>query len=173
MIRVLTCLWSCFVLIPGSAQDISVDSIIMANTADTLNASANADRIRKTGLTYRNTGKYTESIQILEYARELYDETNDQAGVARCLNNLASVYWRMGDKEKAFDHIFNSLRINISIENQPGLLRNHINVGSYYSREHKYHEADRHYQEARRLAQELKDTLSLAMIYAALGKYIF
>ena len=119
-------------------------------TADEILA-AGADRIRSDlggrpdiqsalmgtiGRVYYNLGEYQPSVEMLEKALELRQETDgvDQANVAIAMNDLAETLIRRAEYDRSLDLLTQALRINkrVGREATPQLARNRFDLAEVY-----------------------------------------
>lgn len=119
-------------------------------TADEILA-AGADRIRSDlgdrpdiqsalmgtiGRVYYNLGEYQPSIEMLEQALELRQETDgtDHPNVAIAMNDLAETLRRVADYDRSLDLLTQALRINERVGRQatPQLARNRFDLAEVY-----------------------------------------
>lgn len=78
-----------------------------------------------------------------------------QSGKADALDNLATIYSRMGEDRKAIAHLEQSLELNRTLGNQRGIASNLVVIGGVYKRQSNYERALDHFYESLRICEQI------------------
>jgi len=112
--------------------------------------------------------QYTESA--LEYYREIEHYTGKGTGVTLCLNELGSIYHKMGNYEKAWEFTQQVLDINVKNNNTHGQASNHLSLGIISLDKGDVSRARNHLNKALTLKEQVGDSLDLSSLYRYLGE---
>ena len=86
--------------------------------------------IDRTGVNYRNYGRYLTALDYHQLALNLATELNDVNMMARCNNNIGVVYRRMDDYQNAVDHHLKSLNLYEEENNNAGVAMAFNGIGN-------------------------------------------
>ena len=100
------------------------------------------------------TGRYTEAIEVAEYARSSLVAINDMQGLARLYANLANVYHRLDDSARALDYHEKARAIFRRQKDQRAMAQCSINIGNCLSSLDRFEESERSYRQAERVSRE-------------------
>lgn len=112
--------------------------------------------------------QYTESALV--YYREIEHQTGKTVGVTLCLNELAGIYHKMGNFERAMEYNRMVLEINEKNGNIHGQASNHLTLGVIYLEKNNYDLAHKHLLNALALKEQVGDSLDLSLLYRHLGE---
>jgi serine phosphatase RsbU (regulator of sigma subunit)/Tfp pilus assembly protein PilF len=112
--------------------------------------------------------QYTESA--LGYYREIEHSTGKGIGVTLCLNELGSIYHKMGDFNKAWEFTQQVLEINTRNGNIHGQASNHLSLGIISMEKGNLQMARNHLNKALLIKEQVGDSLDLSSLYRYLGE---
>lgn len=138
-------------------------------------SSAKAAVYRRLGNVYRDLGKLETSLFYQLRAIELADENQDELSTASSLNNIASLYYSLGDREQALVYFLESYRMfgqlagekTIAKKGQSDLA---LNLSSSYKELGKYGEARHFLDLSLKHLREYGDTTELIYLYLLEGE---
>jgi len=114
---------------------------------------------------------YTRSLNI-------YEEIDNQQGLATALANLADTYRQYKDYEKSNEYSERSLKIYEELEDKYGIATALMGIGRTYRGQHNYKEAIATFERSLSIREEISDlqgvcsTLgSLSSVYDSLGQF--
>lgn len=84
------------------------------------------------GRLFAQQGKLQEAMQMFEVALSQFRLNRDKTGEANVLSNLGSIYFRMGNNQKALEHHYQSLKISEEIGNTLRIATSYNNIGTVY-----------------------------------------
>jgi class 3 adenylate cyclase/tetratricopeptide (TPR) repeat protein len=115
---------------------------------------------------YRQRGEYDLAIAACEEGlRVIQDDPSsfeDEKIEARLHSELGGCYGARGDFPQAREHIERSLELRNAVDDLPGMIDSHINVGYLWQLEEEYERAIEHYRVAEELAKKLNLIYKLA-----------
>jgi len=100
---------------------------------------------------------------------EIINKTKNPYWIANAYNIFGLVYWAKSDFTKALDYFLLSAKVNDSLNNQIGLLRNYGNIGLLNYSTQNYDKAIEYTTKAMQLAEKLKMKRELSLAYGNLG----
>jgi serine phosphatase RsbU (regulator of sigma subunit)/tetratricopeptide (TPR) repeat protein len=106
----------------------------------------------------------------LEYYREIEAETGNAVGTTLSLNEIGSIYHRMGQLDKAKEYTHMVLVININNANVHGQAANHLSLGTIFFEEGRYDFARTHLLKSLSLKEQVSDSIDLARLFRFLGQ---
>ncbi len=112
--------------------------------------------------------QYTESA--LGYYREIEHSSGKGIGVTLCLNELGSIYHKMGNFDKAWEFTQQVLDINIKNDNIHGQASNHLSLGIISIEKKDIPRARHHLNKALNLKEQVGDSLDLSSLFRYLGE---
>ncbi len=83
------------------------------------------------------------------------EEIGYLTGKADALDNLATIYSRMGENRKAMAHLKQALELNRTLGNQRGIASNLVVIGGVYKRQSHYERALDHFYESLRICEQI------------------
>ena len=115
------------------------------------------------------TGNTTEAARYLRLARQLYEEAQDEIGLARVNRHMAFLHFRIADHQKALEYVTQAEAV-FRAQALPAELADALNLHTVIlRREGRHEEAQACGQESRRLAEETGAQYTLAEIWLTLG----
>ncbi len=117
-------------------------------------------------------GMNNEAFTNVNKALELYKITNEESGIAYCLNQLGAIYRYGGSYMKALEHHIRSLEIFRKINDTIGEINGLNNKGIVYRNLGNYVKAKEYYLVAIELGLETNSD-ALATVYNSLGSFFW
>ncbi len=119
------------------------------------------------GAAFKDLGDNFNAMQYLNKSLVFAKETGNEIGEISCLNNIGNVYTDLNELDKALEFYQRSLVLNKKLNIvDPVIL---LNIGMIYTRQKKFNEAIKTYNEALKEAQENKNLRSIAIIHRNKG----
>ncbi len=118
-------------------------------------------------------GKEDQSRECYQNSLDLFQEINDQSGIASILNNLGIIYRKQGNLKIALDYYHRSLAIRRTLDNNLDIVASLNNIGIIYMYQGHFDQALTHYQDALTILQEEDHKQYLAAIHNNLGNIYF
>ena len=100
---------------------------------------------------------------------KILDENPNPYWHANAYNTFGLLYWAKSDFTKALDYFLLSARINDSLSNEAGLLRNYGNIGLLNYSTQNYDKAIEYTTKAMNLAEKFKMKREMSLAYGNLG----
>lgn len=126
---------------------------------------------------FKLLGLYDKAMQYTETAlglyRELERETGKTTGVTLCLNELGSVYQKMGNFDRAQEYVKMVLEINVRNGNVHGQASNYMSLGVIFLEKGQNEKARTHLLKALELKGHVGDSIDLAPLNRHLGEVEF
>jgi len=117
---------------------------------------------------------YSKSIEYINQSMEIYDliEGNNatNTGVTLCLKELGSVYYEMGDSQKAIEYSEKVLERNKITGNQQGIANSLSTLGQIYFYREEPVKSLSFFLEAKELKDSLNDKTEMSLILRYLGR---
>ena len=79
---------------------------------------------------YKEKSDYESGIRVLQQARELYSQSENQLGLSQTLNNLGNIYWIAGRLDKSLEHYSEALKIQRELHSEKEIASSLSNIGS-------------------------------------------
>ena len=114
-------------------------------------------------------GNLTEAQRYFELSLTLCRQLNDQALLARTLNNIAILAHNRGAYTDAMDHFEESLILNQTLQNHFAMANAHNNLGIALRAQGRFDEAYAHFQKSMVIYQEYGIKLGIGKSLANLG----
>ena len=103
---------------------------IYEQSSKTVNESAQADVLYKTGEMFKKLGKYQEAVKLLNIALEVFEKQSDTIKIIHCYYYLGESYLRMNDFEKSVKYFSLAYNASADIENK----KIHYNTAAHIGR---------------------------------------
>ncbi|MDD2196128.1 MAG: tetratricopeptide repeat protein [Bacteroidales bacterium] len=112
--------------------------------------------------------QYAENA--LRYYQEVLKESGNSIGVTLSLNEIGSIYHKLGDFPKALEYTNRVLDINRSNNNLHGQSANYLSLGVIYLDMHQNQFAKVNLSKALVLKEQVADSIDIAPLYRYLGQ---
>jgi len=117
---------------------------------------------------------YSKSLDYVNQSLEIYEQTEEDQklniGVTLCLKELGSIYYEMGNLEKAVFYSERVLQRNKESNNLQGVANTLSTLGKIYFDDSQFEKSTLHLTKAKRLKDSLNDNTEIASILRYLGK---
>lgn len=144
-------------------------SLSLNATLDTLFAeyihlvpNEKAEFLLNRGIGYFNLNDYQQALEYLKSAQNIFNQSGNNEGVSKCLNNIGNVYNNLGQYKKALEFHLRSLEIEQEIQNKNGITRSLNNIGNVYQKTGDLEKALEFYLKSLELTYETNDTSTIA-----------
>ncbi len=121
------------------------------------------------GMVEFERGNYDKTVELYVQALKIKDQIKDLSGESSVLINLASVYYERNHPDKAIELFKQALSIKIRLNDKKGQGTVLSNLGNIAQSEKQFKEAIKYYLQSKKLIQEEKDTLQVAIVNRALA----
>ncbi|MCA2507616.1 MAG: tetratricopeptide repeat protein [Microcystis sp. M54BS1] len=118
------------------------------------------------------------AIEYYQKAIDLQKELNLELDLVASLDSLASIYYSLGEYQKAIEFYQQSLAITRKIDDRGGEASSYNNLGSVYYSLGEYQKASEFHQQSLAIKREISDItgeaysyLGLGNVYGSLGEY--
>ncbi|MBR8839621.1 MAG: tetratricopeptide repeat protein [Stigonema ocellatum SAG 48.90 = DSM 106950] len=135
----------------------------------TENTKTEADKLEQLGVQQYRTGLYPQALQTYGRALELYKQQNNEAGIAKTLNNLGEVYLGLELDEKAMSVLQPALVLRRKLKDRVGEGETLDNIGGAYYLQEQYDQALATLQQALAIRREVKDKTGEAKTLSQIG----
>jgi tetratricopeptide (TPR) repeat protein len=125
------------------------------------------------GVTYCKLEFNKEAKERFLNAIEIYKQENAIGSLSVSYNNLALVFAKENNFQKAIEYTEKSIALNEKNNNRYGIAISKLNIGSYYLSEKKYQQAKTYLSKSEKLLIELGEKIKLANVYRYFGKIFF
>ncbi|MFA8299963.1 MAG: tetratricopeptide repeat protein [Hyphomicrobiales bacterium] len=121
------------------------------------------------GAAYQEMGMNTIAIDNYFKALSLFQEANNQDGIAKSLNNLGNIYFEQEEYNKSDSLFQQALTINLELDNKEELFNNYNNLSCVYLKQKLFQKALDLALKASEVAYQQGDKYSQAFIYTNIG----
>lgn len=132
-----------------------------------------AEAIRLRGNALYDLGKKNKAEECYRKAQSLFEESQNQDGIARCLNNIGVLLAESGEYEGALELYEKALKIHQQSEDKVGISKCLNNIGEIYRSMANYEGAESLYQQSLHLDEELGDVYGQGIGWGNLGAVSF
>jgi CHAT domain-containing protein/uncharacterized protein HemY len=156
-----------------------LSSLVPAVIAQNTDArEAEADRLLQQGIQQYETGRFSEALQFLEKALQIYREIKNRQGEANALGNLGLAYKSLRQYTRAIEFYQQNLDIVREIKDRQAEAASLGNLGATYSSLEQYESAIEYLQQTSALAKEIGERwieavslFHLGNVYQSLGQH--
>ena len=103
-----------------------------------------------------HAGKYREALAVASEAEAWFKENNDEVGFARVCNNVANLYDRIDEHERAYQYHLMHSEVVEKIGDQEGVAKSYHNLGICLAAMDQFEKADQMFQNCENLSQHLE-----------------
>jgi len=89
--------------------------------------------LKNIGLGYYYKGEYVGVLNNWILSLQLFEQLNDETGIANLANNLGAIYAEQGDDEKALEYSLRSLKLSEKLNDKLRILSALNTIGSVYN----------------------------------------
>ena len=128
-----------------------------------------AQIIRDKAACYLILKEYKHSLTAFIEATQFFLSLGDRHRQLDCLNEISSIYFKLGDCPSALHYILQSLRINTELGDSEGIANNYNELGRLYILLQEYQNAIDHFKKGMKIFEGLKNKSQLVNSYFLLG----
>ena len=121
------------------------------------------------GLGYYNLNQYSNALEFLNQALEIYVSDDDKPNMGRCYNNIGNIYNKLSIFNKAMEYHILSLELEEGLDNKEGIISSLNNIGNVLKNIDKLDQALDYYQKALNISYEINDKKSLSITLNNIG----
>ena len=129
----------------------------------------NAEYYFNRGLGYYNLNQYSNALEFLQQALEIYTDNDDKTNMGRCYNNIGNIYNKLSIFNKAMEYHLLSLKLEEELDEKEGIISSLNNIGNVLKNIDKFDQALEYYQRALDISYEINDKKSLAITLNNIG----
>jgi len=116
-------------------------------------------------------GNYVETLNNWNEALKVFEQINDQTGIANMLSNMAQIYAEQGNEEKGLEYSLRSLAISEKLGNKLRIYSALNAIGTiYYTKDATKDKALEYMLRALPLAKEIGDSSAMGTISENIGE---
>lgn len=127
------------------------------------------DYLLVNGLLYLNVEEYSSSLNTLYKALEISEKHQDRYNVARALNAIAGIHFKLGDVPRAMENDLRSLAIKREIGDAKMIATSLHQLGIYYSAMNLYSHALDYYTESLSYKDPITNEIGIATTLMGIG----
>ena len=121
------------------------------------------------GSIYNDRGDDKTSLSYLNDGLKTYRSLGDKIGESKCLGNIASVYFKLKNYDKAIEYYQEVLGISQSTGDRRSEANSFINIGNIYAETGKYDVAIEHNLRAIEVLEGIEDPYRISLALTNLG----
>ena len=121
------------------------------------------------GRLYRDTGRLDDAQQHLESALALFEDSNDERGIASTVDDVGKLYWLRGNYPKALEYTQRSLTMRRKLGDRRSIALSLNNLGLVYQDSGQFKLALVAFEQALRIRREIGDLVGVSISLNNLG----
>jgi tetratricopeptide (TPR) repeat protein len=121
------------------------------------------------GRLYRDTGRLDDAQQHFESALALFEDANDERGIASTVDDIGKLYWLRGDYPKALESTQRSLTMRRKLGDRRSIALSLNNLGLVYQDSGQFKLALDAFEQALRIRREIGDLVGVSISLNNLG----
>jgi tetratricopeptide (TPR) repeat protein len=121
------------------------------------------------GRLYRDTGELEEAARHLEAALALFEEAQDERGIASTVDDIGKLHWLRGDYHKALEFTQRALGMRRKIGDRRSIALSLNNLGLVYQDSGQFVQALDAFEQALRIRREIGDLVGVSISLNNLG----
>jgi len=133
-------------------------ALALATKLNYFNGMAEANRVLGIGYYYQN--KQVEALKYYLAAQKIYQDANNQDGVAKVINNIGNLY-RESDYDEAIKNYETALSVAQKVRDEDLIATIYLNFGSIYYRKKNLNKALEYYEMSNVLFTKLNNQVNL------------
>jgi signal transduction histidine kinase/Tfp pilus assembly protein PilF len=154
----------------GKADEAMAEAQKSLHISDSINETVHRPHILNLiGAIYGQQGEIREAISMLSKAKELFFCNGDDKGVQIADSNIAAQYFRLSERDKALEHMFESLILAEKLGNKMSMANTKLNIGSIFFDLHDYDKGLLYYNKALSMFKKLGDRSGEAQVLNYIG----
>ena len=151
----------------NQAMSLLDDALSIAQQANYKQGMAQI--IRDRASCYLIQKQYKLSLTAFTEAVNFFQVLGDRNGQLDCLNEISSIYFKLGDCPSALHYILQSLKINTELGESEGIANNYNEIGKLYVFLQEYQNAIDHFKKGLKIFEGLKCKNQMVNSYFLLG----
>ncbi len=128
-----------------------------------------AQIIRDKASCYLIQKEYKLSLTAFSEAIQFFQALGERNGQLDCLNEISSIYFKLGDCPSALHYILQSLKINTELGDSEGIANNYNELGKLYLFLQEYQNAIDHFKKGLKIFEGLKNKSQMVNSYYLIG----
>ena len=121
------------------------------------------------GRLYRDTGRLDDAALQLDSALALFEDSNDERGIASTVDDIGKLYWLRGDYPKALEATQRSLTMRRKLGDRRSIALSLNNLGLVYQDSGQFKLALDAFEQALRIRREIGDLVGVSISLNNLG----
>jgi len=121
------------------------------------------------GRLYRDTGRLDDAQQHFESALALFEDANDDRGIASTVDDIGKLYWLRGDYPKALESTQRALTMRRKLGDRRSIALSLNNLGLVYQDSGQFKLALDAFEQALRIRREIGDLVGVSISLNNLG----
>ncbi len=121
------------------------------------------------GRLFRDTGRLEEAKVHLEAALGLFEDADDERGIASTVDDLGKLYWLRGDYQKALTYTQRALALRRKLGDRRSIALSLNNLGLVYQDSGQFKLALDSFEQALRIRREIGDLVGISISLNNLG----
>ncbi len=121
------------------------------------------------GRLHRETGRLADAAKHLSAALSLFEEADDQRGVASTLDDIGKLHWLRGDYPQALEHTQRALTMRRKLGDRRSIALSLNNLGLVYQDSGQFKPALECFEQALRTRREIGDLVGVSISLNNLG----
>ena len=121
------------------------------------------------GRLYRDTGRLDDAQQHLDSALVLFEDSNDERGIASTVDDMGKLYWLRGNYPKALEATQRSLTMRRKLGDRRSIALSLNNLGLVYQDSGQFKLALDAFEQALRIRREIGDLVGVSISLNNLG----
>lgn len=151
-----------------SAADLC-DKIITFSVNNPLLGHLTANAYLLKGEIFSRQANWELSFTEIDDARNIFNELNDNVGIAKCENLLGTIYGDLGELAKAIDHFETALSLTDNFDDYAFTGKIEVNLGIVNTIRGKYNEAISYFRRALLNFEKINETKRISEINHNIG----
>lgn len=152
---------------PLIAEAYAVEAMVLSERIGFREGEARSNNA--IGIAFAFRGKYYESMERFNIAREIFTELDNRAGIARTHTNIGVVYSDQSRFDLALDHHLKAVRIYEEINDRNCIAHSLNCIGVVFRKRNDLEKAEYYYLKALRIREDTGDMHGLAKSYNNMG----
>ena len=152
---------------PLMTEAYAMEAMVLSERTGYRKGEARSNKV--IGITFAFRGKYYESMEHFNIAREIFTELDDKKGIGTTFSNIGLVYSYQSRFDLAIEQHLKALAIFEEIDDRIHIAHSLNNIGIIFRKRHNLEKAEEYYLKALRIREDTGDLSGLAMSYNNMG----
>ena len=137
---------------PFMTEAYAKEAMVLSERIGYMRGKARSNKV--IGIAIASRGKYYESMEHFNIAREIYTELDDRRGIAGTFTNIGVVYSDQSRLDLALDHHLKALSIYEEINDRNSIAHSFNCIGVVFRKRNNLEKAEYYYQKALKIREE-------------------